>query len=231
MIDLGKGEYAAFTWTWKGKKYRLGLTPQDVLIWARAVDEEGYPQVGVAWALLQRAAWLTTLGKPMSLGALVTAYAQPINPAWFPGGPKHEAEIARLERVGDTAGIQDEKARAARRPGKASKPWENISATTKKVITDILSGASKSPVVGAVHYWKTHGPDFATNQAAKPGLTLLDRGFGYKNTNVFFAEKGAESFGNLALQGSISNIAEFLNGSGKVIGLMALGFLAWKWFV
>ena len=94
---MGKGEYAAFTWTWKGKKYRLGLTPQDVLIWARAVDEEGYPQVGVAWALLQRAAWLTTLGTPMSLGALVTAYAQPINPAWFPGGPKHEAEIARDE--------------------------------------------------------------------------------------------------------------------------------------
>ena len=91
--------------------------------------------------------------------------------------------------------------------------------------------SSGSPVVGAVHYWKTHGPDFATNQAAKPGLTLLDRGFGYKNTNVFFAENGAESFGNLALQGSISNIAEFLNGSGKVIGLMALGFLAWKWFV
>lgn len=235
MQSLGNPQ-AKLIWQWQGHWYSLPISAQDVLTLARAVDVEGYPREGVAWCLIQRAAWLRSQGRQVSLGKLVEQYAQPINPAWFPTGPKHRAEVARLERVGDTAGAQGERARAERRPEKAGKSWEQLNAETRQVITDILSGQSKSPVTGAVHYWASRGPDFASNQVKKPELILLDRGYGFgPGRNVFFAEKGSTKFGGVMVQ---HGAGAFPNGGGMllsnmqpgpiVVGLL-LSYLAWKW--
>lgn len=227
---------AKLVWQWGGHWYSLPVSPRDMLVLARAVEEEGFPQAGVAWALLQRAAWLRTQGQNVSLAKLVEQYAQPINPAWFATGEKHRAEIARLERLGDTRGVAQERARADVRPLKASRPWSSLSPETHAVIAGVLSNSIKSPVTGAVHYWASRGPDFATNQQAKPGLILLDRGYGFgPGRNVFFAVAGSEKFGGLRFQqGSLAdpsggglNIASFDPGALLLCG--AIGYALWKW--
>lgn len=206
---------------------------------ARAVDEEGYPREGVAWALIQRAAWLRTKGVQVSLGKLSQQYAQPINPAWFPTGAKHLAEIARLSRLGDSAGVAAENARAVTRVKKASQSWEMLEPETHEVIGQILAGSSKSPVKGAVHYWASRAQDFLGNQAKKPDLILLDRGYGFgPGRNVFFAEKGSEKFGDVrVLDGNKSwpgggglAIAGMAGNPGALLAGAFLGYLAWKWF-
>src|SRR6185369_2745015 len=121
-----------------------------------------------------------------------------INPTWFPTGAKHLAEIARLERLGDYQGVQAENIRADTRIAKSRQSWEMLEPETRDVIGQILTGFSKSPVRGAVHYWASHAPDFQGNQAKRPDLVLLDRGYGFGNgRNVFFAEKGSENFGDI----------------------------------
>lgn len=229
MKESANSEYVTFVWGWNGRRWELPVSPHDILVWARAIEEEGYPEIGVAWALLQRAAWLKMQGKPVTLAGLVQAYAQPINPEWFPSGAKHMAEIARLERLGDSQGVKAEQAKAALRPAKATKTWAEISDNTKHVVTGILSGQIKSPVTGAVHYWASRGPDFATNQAAKPGMILMDYGYGFgPKRNVFFAVKGSEKFGGISVAGSNLNIAAMMS-PGAFIASALLGFLAWKW--
>lgn len=224
-------------WQWEGKWYDVPITSHDVLMLARAVNEEGYPREGVAWALIQRTAWLHTKGKKISLGRLVEQYAQPLNPAWFPEGAKHKAEVARLERLGDFAGALTEQNRATLRPAKAAKGWNDLSEETRKVVTNIMTGQSQSPVVGAVHYWASRGPDFLSNQAKKPELTLLDRGYGFgAGRNVFFAEKGSSKFGGVRIQdghGVIPGGGGMLTAgmaSGPIIVGLLLGYAAWKWF-
>lgn len=228
---------AKLIWQWGGHWYSLPFSRDDVLSLARAVNEEGHPREGVAWALLQRVAWLRTRGAQISVGKLVQQYAQPINPSWFPTGAKHLAEIARLERVGDLVGVQAENNRAKARIGKAAKPWQMLDPETKEIIERLLSGATQSPVKGAVHYWASHGADFAANQAKKPELVLLDRGYGFgPGNNVFFAEKGSQNFGGIrVLNGNESNPGDgglLVAGMGNPMGLFAgafIGYLAWEW--
>ncbi len=223
-----------FTWKWEGKPYAMPFNAGDLLTLARAVDEEGYPKEGVAWALIQRAAWLNTRGLKVSLGRLVEQYAQPINPAWFPNGHKHREEIARLNRLGDIKGVADETSRASRRKAKSEKPWANIDSDTKAVIASILSNKKTSPVKGAVHYWASRGPDFSTNQVKKPNLTLLDRGYGFgPGRNVFFADKGSQNFGGIIVIGD-NQVGNMLLASINPMGIMiasAMGYAAWKWWV
>ena len=223
ISSSGKPKSASIRWIWNGKQYNLPISAEDILMLARAVQEEGYPQEGVAWALLQRVAWLNTTGTPYKLGKLVQDYAQPINPEWFPTGKKHQAEVLRLKEAGDFQEAQAEVNRAARRPAKAARSWESLNTETQNVIRRIMSGASKSPVPGAVHYWASRGPDFATNQAKKPGMILLDRGYGFgPGRNVFFAVKGSEKFGGLRID---SGSQGFPWGS---LAIAVGGFIAFK---
>lgn len=235
MQNLGNPE-SRLVWQWKGHWYSLPISAQDVLTLARAVDVEGYPQEGVAWALIQRAAWIRSQGKTVRLGKLVEQYAQPINPAWFLNGPKHLAEVARLENLGDMAGVAAERAKAERRPEKANKAWGQLAPETRNVVTDIMLGKSRSPVIGAVHYWASRGNDFTSNQLRKPELVLLDRGYGFgPGRNVFFAEKGASNFGGVLIQhggGAIPNGGGMLQagmGPGTIVAGLLISYLAWKW--
>lgn len=232
MRELANNDdYVSFVWTWNGHHYAMPVSPSDILTLARAVDGEGSPQLGVAWTLIQRAAWLRMHGNPVSLGKLVEQYAQPINPAWFPGGDKHEAELARLNRAGDIAGARKEVEKAQKRVLKSQKSWSELSDTTRRTIASVISGSSKSPVEGAVHYWMSRGPDFESNQAKRPMLKLLDRGYGFNNTNVFFAENGSEKFGGLTVAGNEHiNVATMISPGGLIAGAL-LGFIAWKWLL
>lgn len=238
MQSLPADNGAKLVWQWNGHWYSLPISKADVLMLGRAVEEEGFPQAGVAWALIQRAAWLRSKGVKITLGKLVEQYAQPLNPLWFPSGAKHQAEVARQLRLGNEQGAQDEIARAQRRPGKASKGWNEFSPETRKVVTEILSGQSKSPVTGAVHYWASRAPDFAGNQARKPELILLDRGYGFgPGRNVFFAEKGSERFGGVRVVngdkawpgGGGMQVAGM--GGGSIFVGAIVGYLAWKWWL
>ena len=71
----------------------LRVYPDDALWLARAVEREGAPRDLVAQTLVNRWAWLADQAPGMypRLQDLVRAYAQPVNPAWFPGGSKFQA--------------------------------------------------------------------------------------------------------------------------------------------
>lgn len=224
---------SGFTWTWKGKAYSMPITSSDILTLARAIEHEGPPSESVAWTLIQRAAWLWTNGNRVGLGSLVEQYAQPINPAWFPDGDKHLAEVARLQRLGDTAGVALENAKAVSRIGKAKVGWSQLSENTRELILEILDGQSRSPLTGAVHYWMTRGPTFQMNQEVRPVLSLIDTG-SWSKTNVFFAEKDSTGFGGIKVINGMraypgGNVPSNGDGAIKAIACLLGGYVGWKY--
>jgi len=239
MLNSPENSPSRFVWEWKGQRFSLPFSKDDILTLARAVNEEGYPKEGVAWALIQRAAWLHSHGVSISLGRLVQQYAQPINPAWFPTGSKHLAEMDRLARLGDSAGQAAETARAYARIAKANKPWDELAPDTRALIDKLLNGKSFSPVKGAIHYWASRAKDFTGNQARRPEMVLLDRGYGFgPGRNVFFAENGSSNFGGVVVENGAKsspndNMLLVTNSNGKgvlrvIVGGIA-GYIAWKW--
>jgi hypothetical protein len=220
-------------WSWKGKTYSMPITVDDVITLARAIQFEGPPSASVAWTLIQRAAWLWTNGTQIGLGKLVEQYAQPINPAWFPDGAKHVAEVERLTRLGDTAGVASENKKAATRVVKANTKWSQLSEDTQSLVARILAGESSSPLSGAVHYWMTRGPTFTMNQSAKPTLSLINTGV-WSATNVFFAEKDSGGFGGIRIVDGLAAYPGVLLPAGESIELKAIacligGYVGWRY--
>ena len=76
--------------------HTLPWTADDALWLRRAVEREGEPREWVAQALVNRWALLKDQGRAEypTLASFVRAYAQPVNPRWFPDGDLH---LARLE--------------------------------------------------------------------------------------------------------------------------------------
>jgi len=74
----------------------LPWTADDALWLRRAVEREGEPREWVAQALVNRWALLKDQGGDHypTLASFVRAYAQPVNPRWFPGGDLHLAQLA-----------------------------------------------------------------------------------------------------------------------------------------
>jgi len=234
MQSSGDSQGARLVWQWAGHWYSLPVSPADVLTLARAVEYEGNPRDAVAWTLLQRAAYVRSHGKAVSIGRLIEQYAQPINPAWFPTGQKHLDEMARLGRIGDAAGARAEQGKAELRVSRARAPWDALSDETRGVVWRVVTGQTPSPVVGAVHYWASRGPDFLSNQAKRPELVLLDTGEGFgPGHNVFFAEPGEHlgtvrvENGQKALPGGEMVLAGMSGPGVLVAGVLAA--LAWKW--
>lgn len=73
-----------------GNSLPYEVTELDRLWLLRAVEAEGEPREYVARALINLFAWARENGKAIgeSLTKTVRAYAQPVNPDWFPGGAK-----------------------------------------------------------------------------------------------------------------------------------------------
>lgn len=92
----------------------LPVTKDDALWLARAVEAEGEPRRLVAQTLVNRWAWLADYapGKYPTLTSLVRAYAQPVNPRWFPDGDLFASRMLGVAAVKQRAEI--EKARVRR---------------------------------------------------------------------------------------------------------------------
>lgn len=75
-------------WPLAAPGLRYVVTPDDVLWLRRAVQAEGEPRAEVARALVRLHALTRMRGSTRTLAELVRAYAQPLNVAWFHGGPR-----------------------------------------------------------------------------------------------------------------------------------------------
>lgn len=75
--------------------HALPWTAADALWLSRAVEREGEPRDWVAQALVNRWALLKDQGGAgyPTLASFVRAYAQPVNPRWFPEGDLHLAQL------------------------------------------------------------------------------------------------------------------------------------------
>lgn len=145
----------------RGKTTRYVLTQDDVDTLMRAVNFEGAPQAAVCWTLLQRFCFVYPIYT--SLATFVQAYAQPINPLWFPSGKRHIAELERLTRRGLREEYTAEERNAAKRRDMASLPLEQLQSRNRAIVQDVLSGQTPSPAPQAVHY---RAPTVRTQDAA-----------------------------------------------------------------
>lgn len=191
------------SWKYGGNAYRYMVTPSDYVWWVRAIWREGRPQVAVGHTLLQRFAWLYSTNRPYkTLGDFLRAYCQPINPAWLPGGKLSEAKIRRMTAAGNVNAANDERARAAQRAVYSNTPLEQIPSKYRKAADLILSGATRSPIPGAMHFttsFAAAGDDQQTAEkkakayAAKRDLTIVPISQGFKpGVNWFFASPGKQ---------------------------------------
>jgi len=131
-----------------GREQRYVLTDADYLDLARALEREGPPKLGVAWTLIQRFGMLYPLYS--SFSTFVRAYAQPINPDWFPTGKRHLQAIEQMK--GDLKAIAFENQQAQLRKQWAAVPLSQIGSDTRHVIDSIFSGQAPSPIPASSHY-------------------------------------------------------------------------------
>lgn len=190
----------SFTVRKTGRDVVYTLTAEDFLELARAVEFEGPPQDCVAWTLLQRFAFLYPLYK--SLAVFIRAYAQPINPAWFPNGPLHQKWAASLRSKGNAAAADKEVKAAQKRVVNASRSLESLSRKTHDTLAHVFTAGAATPVPGSTHY---RAPTIATSDiptAAKARaefakshnmLDIVQVGDPRKE-NWFFGEPGSPNF-------------------------------------
>ena len=141
--------------------YSLSWTEDDRLWLLRAVEAEGPPRSLVAQTLVNRWAWLwdTTPGRYLTLTDLVRAYAQPVNPAWFPEGKLFEQSLGKLPPEQRLAAAQ----RAERRRD-VHATRTSFSPETVAAVDQALFGPLSLPM-GALH--------FAAPSLARPELPIL----------------------------------------------------------
>ena len=160
------------SFTVKGEQYSYNLSSEDRLDLIRAVAREGKPYDAVTWSLIQRFAWLYPRGNFPTLSSFVKAYAQPINPRWFPTGDKFLAYIRSLKRnyTGNelTRRLENAIDKAENRLEYASAELDEISDKYINTVDSILSGNQSNPVKGAIHYIaSTGGNDETTAKQAQ----------------------------------------------------------------
>ena len=183
-------------WQARGKQHEYEETDEDRSTLARAVAREGKPPQAVAFALVQRFAMLRSDWP--TLANLVRAYAQPINPRWFPHGDLHLRKIRRLE--GDAQAIADERRRAENRQRYAVQPWDELPDWARRATLQAIDGDG-NPAPGAVHFAASFAPRGADEQAAKRAahryaaqrnMTVVPvRGGFRRGVNWFFTVPGA----------------------------------------
>lgn len=156
----------------------LRIRPQDQLWLLRAVEAEGAPREMVAQALVNRWAYLVDHGYAQhfpTLASLVRAYAQPVNPRWYPGGDLHTGALERG---------QDTEARARTRRDVHS-TRSAFAASTRAAVRRAMLGQLTLPP-GVVHYSVPRDSDDWKRLEIIPG----ERG----RTNAFYAAEGSEGY-------------------------------------
>jgi len=178
----------------------------DALKLAQAVAREGQPYDAVAWTLVQRFALI--FPKYPTLAKFVEAYAQPVNPRWFPDGDLHIRRMKQLE--GNQKKQADEQRRASNRRGYADKRWEELPAFARTAALEAIAASGDSPVPGSVHFRASMAPSGSSKRASfdrakryadnRPDLSEVVRipeGYGNK-VNWFFRSAGSNALRMLA---------------------------------
>ena len=176
------------------------LSDRDYVTLARAVELEGPPEDAVAWTLLQRFAYLYP--RYASVAQFVEAYAQPINPGWFPGGAMHLGYVQNLQDAGKLREAELENQRAARRVANARMPLHAIRTDILQIIEALFASGTDSPYPGSVHYCAPtlHTRDVTQAAAARAAYAAENRfraqaDVGDPRTeNWFFSVSGAATF-------------------------------------
>jgi hypothetical protein len=151
---------------------------------ARAVEGEGEPRTLVAQTLLNRWAWLldTHPGAFPRLQDLVRAYAQPVNPRWFPDG---DLQAKAMQEAASDAERAELERRAAARPALAART--TFSPATTAAVNTAIHGPLSLPA-GAVHYSR---PKTAPAAKAKwDPLTIVPGVLGVSNS--IYTDRGAQ---------------------------------------
>jgi hypothetical protein len=148
-VSTYKNRTVGFSTLGNNQRKTYTLSNEDYLTLLRAVEFEGEPREAVAWTLLQRFAFLYP--KYDTLTKFIRAYAQPINPRWFPNGDLHQQQFDALVREKKLTEADEEMKRASKRRVYAATPLEKISRTTRDIVDTLFLGGD-SPVPGSVHY-------------------------------------------------------------------------------
>lgn len=218
----------AFSTLGNNQKKEYVLSNEDYLTLLRAVEFEGEPRDAVAWTLLQRFAFIYP--QYDTLTKFIQAYAQPINPRWFPTGDLHKARVHKLTEAKRVQEVEDELKRASRRVHYGTTPIEKISRATRDVVDPIFLGGA-SPVPGAVHY---RAPTVDTKSAEEARIARdefakkyqLQRVIEYGDPtkqNWFFGQARSIDFTIrtlLASASSVGNAIFFLACTGATVNLM-----------
>ncbi len=145
----------------------------------RAVEAEGAPRDLVAQTLVNRWAWLadTTPGRYFKLSELIRAYAQPVNPAWYPSGGLFKKQLEAAPESQRPALLQ-----AAERRELGHSTRTNFSPSTITAVRQALYGPLTLPP-GALH--------FAAPSLVRDDLPVLVPS--ENGDNVIYGEKGRAS--------------------------------------
>ena len=193
----------------KSKEYHYDLTNNDILNLLRAAYKEGNQKEAVTYTLLTRFAWLYPEGIYKDLSSFISAYAQPLNPKWFPTGSAHLATIKSLKSKYSGAELQVKIDRANKlanqRVLNTTLDESNIPEKTKNVVYGILKGEIVNPVKGSVHFVSSMAKasdnknvayqkqvNFASSRSDLD--KAIDYGGSVQGNNWFFTTPGSGSF-------------------------------------
>jgi len=162
-----------------GDDYSYPISERDRLDLTRAVAKEGSPADAVTWSLIQRFAWLYPAYGTLS--DFVRAYAQPINPRWFPDGDKHRSYIAGLKKRKASAEVIKEAEKDARnRITYAKASYSDIPEKYTELVLSVLDNKVSNPVPGGVHYIASQAP----HNVSEPAARLLQEKYAANRTDL-----------------------------------------------
>lgn len=194
----------------------LAWDDDDRLWLLRAVEAEGDPRELVAQTLVNRWAWLTdtTPGRYFRLSELVRAYAQPVNPAWFPSGA-----LFKKQYESAPAPEQPKLLQAAQRRQQQHATRTTFSDATQKAVYRALFGPLTLPY-GALH--------FAAPSLVRTDLPVLVPSEG--GANVIYGEsKGRAARARYSLALDSEGVSPGHRVAAVVAALFFLGVGAAVW--
>lgn len=114
------------------------VTPEDRLWLLRAVEAEGPPAAGVAVALVNGFAWATGNHRWVKpLADWVRAYAQPVNPRWYPDGDLYQLSLGGMSEAQQRAALQRARARESKHSTRTEFSAATVAAVNHALSTNV----------------------------------------------------------------------------------------------
>jgi hypothetical protein len=198
--------------------FSYAITGQDYLTMARSIDRESPADcAAILWTYVQRYVALRGPAGPYpTLSRMVIAFSQPINPLWFPDGPKC--------RPGGPYYGQRECANAEMRPIYASRPWGEIRSSVRDGILRWAQGRVANSVPRSIN--------FASSELIRRQLAAgntAQREIVYDGENTFVSEPvsrawPSDSYVRIQANGRIVSAQDGLSG-GELTAILLGGAL------